>query len=70
MKSEKEKEKYVWDLFSTLYKTDDKEEQNKIINLINSLKEIEKDKRLLDFIKSEENTYYYLIDRMKRGIYG
>ena len=57
----------VWELFSCLYRAKDKEEINKLFSLINSLKDIE-DKRLYDFIKSEEDNYYKILNRMKRGL--
>lgn len=57
----------IWELFSCLYTTQDKEEINKLFSLINSLKDIE-NKRLYDFIKSEEDNYYKILNRMKRGL--
>ena len=57
----------IWELFSCLYTTQDKEEINKLFSLINSLKDIE-NKKLYDFIKSEEDNYYKILNRMKRGL--
>ena len=57
----------IWELFSCLYRAKDKEEINKLFSLINSLKGIE-DKRLYDFIKSEEDNYYKILNSMKRGL--
>lgn len=39
----------------------------RIFSIINSLKDIE-NKKLYDFIKSEEDNYYKILNRMKRGL--
>lgn len=57
----------IWELFSCLYTTQDKEEINKLFSLINSLKDME-NKKLYDFIKSEEDNYYKILNSMKRGL--
>lgn len=57
----------VWELFSCLYRAKDKEEITRIFSLINSLKDM-KNKKLYDFIKSEEDNYYKILNSMKRGL--
>ena len=57
----------VWELFSCLYRAKDKEEITRIFSLINSLKNTE-NKKLYDFIKSEEDNYYKILNRIKRGL--
>ena len=57
----------VWELFSCLYRAKDKEETTRLFSLINSLKDTD-NKRLYDFIKSEEDNYYKILNSMKRGL--
>ena len=59
--------KRAWELFSCLYWAKDKEEKSRLFCLINSLKNIE-NKKLYDFIKSEEENYNRILESIKRGI--